>query len=274
MLNEGATAPVVARTHEAATRHPLVRKLAGMAPLSEVDKTALVALSAFVRAVPPRQDLLQEGEAAETAYLVLQGFAGCYKLLPDGTRQITDLLVPGDTTDLNALRLGGTMDHAVATLSACAVAAIPRVALLEVLDNHAGVARALSRCAMLEASVLRERLVSIGRRRAEQRMSHLFCEVLARLGAVGLADEDGCEWPLTQGELGDVLSLSNVHVNRVLQHLRAAGLIVLQDKRLTVPDVVRLRAFAGFTPNYLHLCVPERNTQDHDGANIPPHPRG
>uniref|UniRef100_UPI0030137D3F helix-turn-helix domain-containing protein n=1 Tax=Methylobacterium nigriterrae TaxID=3127512 RepID=UPI0030137D3F len=55
-----------------------------------------------------------------------------------------------------------------------------------------------------------------------------FCELLLRLQLVGCADGNSFDLPLTQGELGDVLGLTNVHVNRVLQDLRKRNLIVLR----------------------------------------------
>jgi DNA-binding transcriptional regulator LsrR (DeoR family) len=84
-------------------------------------------------------------------------------------------------------------------------------------------------------------------------MAHILCELLVRLQTVGLATENSYEFPITQEELGDTLGLSTVHVNRVLQRLRGDGLITLSEKRLTIHDVERLKAFAGFDPNYLHL---------------------
>ena len=36
---------------------------------------------------------------------------------------------------------------------------------------------------------------------------------------------------------------------------RASDLLQLRGKRLTIPDLARLQAFAGFTPNYLHLSM-------------------
>jgi len=42
-------------------------------------------------------------------------------------------------------------------------------------------------------------------------------------------------------------------VNRTLQQLRDDVLITLAGKRLTVLDLDRLRSFAEFDPNYLHL---------------------
>jgi hypothetical protein len=46
-----------------------------------------------------------------------------------------------------------------------------------------------------------------------------------RLQLRGRNDLDAFEFPLTQSELADILGLSTVHVNRVLQVLRSRGLI-------------------------------------------------
>ena len=62
--------------------------------------------------------------------------------------------------------------------------------------------------------------MGMGRRLAPARIAHVLCEVLVRMRAVGLANGDACELPITQAELGDALGLSTVHVNRSLQELR------------------------------------------------------
>jgi CRP-like cAMP-binding protein len=160
-------------------------------------------------------------------------------------------LVPGDFCDLHVFILK-EMDHSIATLSRCTVVKIPRQCILELTERPA-IARALWWAALVDEATLREWLVNIGARPAEQRLAHLLCELLSRLRVVGLADGGQYELPVTQQELGDTTGMSNVHVNRVLQRLRRDGLITLKDKNLVILDVNRLNAFSGFTPNYLHL---------------------
>jgi len=84
-------------------------------------------------------------------------------------------------------------------------------------------------------------------------MAHLFCELFIRLRAVRLTDGHSCDVPITQAELGDALGLSMVHVNRTLQNLRAAKLVIFKGKTLTIPDLKALQAAALFNANYLHL---------------------
>jgi DNA-binding transcriptional regulator LsrR (DeoR family) len=59
--------------------------------------------------------------------------------------------------------------------------------------------------------------------------------------------------PITQAEFADAMGVSTVHVNRVLQEMRADGLIELSGDRLTIPDWEKLKQVGDFDPTYLHL---------------------
>jgi hypothetical protein len=53
--------------------------------------------------------------------------------------------------------------------------------------------------------------------------------------------------------LGDVFGMSTVHVNRVLQDLRAEGLITSHGKTLIINDWERLQQVGQYNPDYLHI---------------------
>ena len=84
-------------------------------------------------------------------------------------------------------------------------------------------------------------------------MAHILCEMMVRLRAVGLAQDHTCDLPITQSELADATGLTTVHVNRVLQQLRGAGLITLKGGVLSVLDWDGLKKAGDFDPTYLHL---------------------
>lgn len=105
---------------------------------------------------------------------------------------------------------------------------------------------------LVDGAMIRAWMTNIGRREAYHRMAHLLCEWLVRLRAVGLVEGFSCELPMTQGELGDAMGISTVHVNRVLQNLRAAGLIVLRGSQLEVLDWEQLQRVGDFDASYLH----------------------
>ena len=233
----------------------LTRKLEAFAPLPEADRRLLDDVVRGPREVGARRDLIREADRAENVQLILEGFACRYKILPDGRRHIMAYLIPGDFCDLHVFILRA-MDHGIATLSPCRVVAIPRARILELMERPA-IARAIWWATLVDEATLREWLVNIGARSAEHRVAHLLCELLLRLETVGLTSDGRYELPLTQAEIADTMGLSHVHVNRVLQRLRAEELITLKSGALVILDVPRLKEFSGFNPNYLHLA--ERN---------------
>jgi CRP-like cAMP-binding protein len=134
------------------------------------------------------------------------------------------------------------------------------------LLERPNIARALWAAALVDEATLREWLVNLGGRPADERVAHLLCELLLRLRAVGLANGNSYELPLTQAELADTMGLSHVHMNRVIQRLRGEKLITLKGKNLVILDVERLKAFSGFNPNYLHILNRD-NALETNGMN-------
>lgn len=230
--------------------NPFIRRLEGDGPLPGEHRRALEALTARPQAFGPREDVVRGGDELRTANVVMSGWACRYKILPDGRRQIVALFLPGDLCD-PYVPLLGAVDRALGTLTAAAVAKVPAQALRALMAEGAGFAEALWGQAHAAVEIQREWAVSVGRRSALERIAHLFCEVAARLAAVGLSDGAECEMPLTQSDLADTLGLSTVHVNRVLQELRASGLIELRNRRLALHDPAALADIAMFDPAYL-----------------------
>ncbi len=145
------------------------------------------------------------------------------------------------------------MDHAVGAMTAGSVALVSHVALEEIGHAFPRIAQAIWQLALAEAAVLRERLVSTGRKSARSRVAHFFCEMLVRLQAAGQADGLQCDLPLTQADVADVAGLSVVHVNRVLQSLRNEGLLTFDGRTLVALDWEGLTSAAEFDPAYLYL---------------------
>lgn len=206
---------------------------------------------------PPREvqesvSLSRTGESPLFLRVVLSGFACRYRILEDGRRQIIAFILPGDFCNLTAASFG-TATCSVTTLSGCVVAEARWSDVEDAAGRCPGIARALSWSTLVENDILREWLVNLGQRLTEVRMAHLFCELACRLTAVGHLGRHGFPVPLTQKDLGDALGVSTVHVNRVLQALRNAGLVKLTSGRLWIPDFAALADYAHFTADYLHL---------------------
>jgi len=58
---------------------------------------------------------------------------------------------------------------------------------------------------------------------------------------------------MTQEELADAVGLTPVHINRTLKALQAEGLIVRDRRKVSFPDLGKLREVGDFNARYLHL---------------------
>ncbi|TNC48553.1 Crp/Fnr family transcriptional regulator [Rubellimicrobium rubrum] len=229
----------------------LIQKLEQFIQLTEEDKRLLRNAVRDVRVFDRREDIIHEGDRPENVHLVMKGWAARYKSLPNGDQPILAFLIPGDLCDVHVALLD-EMDHSLKALSPCRIALLPRDAIQTMLKQSERLTRALWWATLLDEAILREWLVTTGHRPANQRLGHLICEMLLRMRAVGLSKDDSFELPLTQDELGDVMGISSVHTNRMIQELRGEGLITTEGKRMVVNDLDRLMEFAEFDPNYLH----------------------
>ncbi|MGV8953869.1 MAG: Crp/Fnr family transcriptional regulator [Cypionkella sp.] len=111
---------------------------------------------------------------------------------------------------------------------------------------------------LIDGACHRGWLVAMGRWPAIGKLAHLLCEMCLRLEVIGAVEAASFRLPITQVELGDVLGLSSVHVNRTLQELRATGLIAWKGQLVTILDWDGLRRTSEFDPRYLHLVKEPR----------------
>jgi CRP-like cAMP-binding protein len=230
----------------------MIRKLESIFPLSDEEKQALQNLPVQFQVLKADQDIVRIGDSPSQACLLVEGYTCVYKLTAEGKRQIVAFHVPGDMPDLQSLHLN-VLDNSLATVTPCTVGFIKHEDLRRICDRYPRITAALWRETLVDASIFREWVLNVGRRDAFSRMAHLLCELRVKLKAVGLAEDDTFDLPFTQGELADAIGTSTVHVNRVLQDLRAKDLIRSQGTQVTIPDWERLKEVAGFDPLYLHL---------------------
>lgn len=232
--------------------NPFLDKLARMVPLTADDRILLGSLAARTHAIKPRVDILLEGEQRDSLVLVVSGWACLYKYLENGARQIVSLLLPGDLCQPFG-SCAGNMAYSLGTLTAAVIAYIKPAALRQVARMSDAIEVGLWWDSLLKGDIQNEHVVSLGRRSAQERLGHFFCELYMRLSLAGLVDRPEFEMPMTQTEIADLLGLSAVHVNRSLQDLRAQGLVFLRNGHLVIHKLPELMEISQFDPGYLHL---------------------
>ncbi|TRW14238.1 Crp/Fnr family transcriptional regulator [Glacieibacterium frigidum] len=228
-----------------------IDKLEAFGPLSAQAVAALAKATSRPRKMPAKHDLIREGDRPGPVFVMLEGWAYRYKVLPSGTRQVLAYLMPGDCCDLH-IGLLAEMDHSIQTITPSLVAMVGRPEMDTLLDEHRGIAKAMYTAQLVDEGIMRAWITSMGRRASIERVAHLMCELYLRARNIGLADGETFALPLSQLLLADSLGMTPVHLNRVLKELRVAGAMTLARGSLIIADPGKLIQIAGFDANYLH----------------------
>src|SRR5215212_1916075 len=102
----------------------LVRKLSRYASLSREEEDSIRGLPSRVEEYVRGGQIVQEGSSPKESALMSTGLAFRYRALPNGTRQIMALHIPGDFVDLHSFVLR-PMDHSVAAASSVWIGRVP-----------------------------------------------------------------------------------------------------------------------------------------------------
>lgn len=228
-----------------------VQKLQRLIELSADDVSALETATAQRRDYAAKEDLIREGDRPGPVFVMLDGWACRYKILPNGTRQITAFLLPGDACDLHIGMLA-QMDHGIQAVTPAKVALIAGQKMAAMLETHPRIANAMYKAQLIDEGTLRAWIVSMGRRSSAERVAHLMCELYLRASVVNGGDPRELALPISQVIFADALGMTPVHINRVLRDLRNSGVMELRRGSLRILDPVKLVQVAGFDENYLH----------------------
>jgi CRP-like cAMP-binding protein len=235
--------------------HPLrylLRQLESHGRLPEKDRELVLALPHRLRRLDAGAYLVRDGDRPSHCTVLSTGYACRQKMTGEGSRQILSICIPGDAVDLQNMFLD-VSDHSVQLLTQCRVADVPRDALQDLVLTRPAIGTAIIELTLVEASILREWVVNVGRRDARARIAHILCEFAVRLEARGLTTDHGFELPMTQEQLADASGLTSVHVNRVLKSLEADGLITRRRRHIHYNDWRALQDAGDFSRRYLHI---------------------
>lgn len=228
-----------------------IAKLQGCSRLTSEEVGVLVEATSERHSFPPRSDLIREGDRPGPVFVILEGWACRYKILPNGTRQILAYLMPGDSCDLH-IGLLAEMDHSIQVITPAVVSTVERPKMDAILDKHRGIAKAMYVAQLIDEGTMRAWITSMGRRTSVERVAHLMCELYLRARNIGLISGRSLELPLSQALLADSLGMTPVHLNRVLKVLRESGAMTISRGALYIEAPEKLISIAGFDENYLH----------------------
>jgi len=234
-----------------------INRLSAYTVLSSAEKSALKDAVESERHYAKGDHIVSAGSEPKGIHIIYSGWASRYKLLDNGQEHIMAYLIPGDMCDIH-ITLLTRMDHSIRAETSVTAGIIKNESVDQILWQYPRLARALFWSMMVDESITREWLINLAGRSAEVRIAHLFCEMLVRSKVAGLTQDDSFYFPLNQVKISDTMGLTPVHTNRVLQGLRKKDLLLFKQKYVQIPDWKRLKEFANFNDDYLHMYLAEK----------------
>ncbi|AEG50590.1 putative transcriptional regulator, Crp/Fnr family [Sphingobium chlorophenolicum L-1] len=230
-----------------------LRRLSLRSRLTEEEQRAILAMRGHVGQALPNRDIVPPGHRVDHSCLVAEGLAGRFGQLPDGMRQITAIYIPGDMCDLHSAMLP-RVEWALQALSApLTYVKIPHGELLRVSRAYPAVAEAFWRDCVVDASIIAQWVVSLGRRSAVARAAHLLCEMALRIESAGQGTRTTFDFPATQIHVADALGITAVHMNRVVRSLRQRGVLAWTGRTIRILDWDALVHIGSFDEGYLEF---------------------
>ncbi|ODP39781.1 Crp/Fnr family transcriptional regulator [Sphingomonas turrisvirgatae] len=222
-------------------------RLSDFACLADDDFQRMRSLGSGPIELPRNAVLRAESSTDRSMYLLVDGWVLSSMLLRNGERQILKLHLPGDWLGTSSM----AVERAVDTLTALTPVTVRKVPL-ETLGQLMASSPRLMAFTMLtsqkERIALMDRLATVGRSTAIARLASFLLDLNLRLERVGQAQEGRFELRITQEQLGDMLGLTAVHVNRMVREMERRGLIERNGMTVRLADMAGLNAIAALPP--------------------------
>lgn len=187
----------------------------------------------FVR----RETIFLEGDPCRSLFEVIAGVLKLYKMMPDGRRQITGFLYPGQ---LAGLAIQDTYDYTAEAVTDVTLCRYPMAKLDEVLDELPGLARRLLKSASDELIAAQDQMLLLGRKSGIERLASFLLR-LSQFNDRRGGDPELVYLPMNRTDIADYLGMTTESVSRLFTRLKTMGIVALrQNKFVRLPDLDRL----------------------------------
>jgi len=218
-----------------------VRDKAICAALKNEELSQLNAISTAVE-LSAGQAVFYEGDQDRFLFNVVAGAVRLSKMLPDGRRQITGFLFPGD---LLGLTIAGRYAYTAEAMKNSSFCRFDRARLTEVAEHFPNLEHRLFNLASNELVQAQEHILVLGRKSAKERVATFLARVADRIGERTAAGRV-TDLPMTREDIADYLGLTIETVSRVMSRMRASGIIATPTARhIEIPDIDALMQLSG-----------------------------
>lgn len=222
--------------------------------LDRTGRRQIQRLAALVAATRG-QVISEQGEIGRDFLVLADGIVKLWKILPDGRRQIVAFRTSGDPVSLH--RRDTPWPVTAQAVSDCRFFRIEWRALHRLAGRYPAIDRALFDLASDEVDNLQDRLVTLGRKRVEEKLASFileFCRPSAAPSSLGRE----IHLPMRRPEIAEYLGLTTESVSREFSRLKRESILSMpRPSRIVVLNRPALEALAmGLQGAALHESSP------------------
>ncbi len=222
-----------------------LRRSGAFKPISDMELAFINEMKRDHLVCPPGAEIIAAGQDQAELYTLYAGWALRCKTLPDGRRQILNIILPGDLIGLQGAMFEAAA-YSVEAITEVQLCLLPRRKVWSLFENMPELAFDVTWLGSREESIVDENLISAGQRSAPERIAALIIQLYKRLDKLGLVADGTMPFPLTQQHIADTLGLSLVHTNKSLAKLRKLGMFSQSDGTLLLSNPKALESLAQY----------------------------
>ncbi len=218
----------------------LVTKLGHYVSLEEDDRMRLATLEKSERAYGSGTEVYRMDDPCNDLFVVKHGWLFSFNDLPDGSRQIVKLHLPGDIIgfpDVSQRHFTSTL----CTAEDVVLCPFPKSALDVILRDSPRLSALILSIALRDQVILLDLLRALGAMPARERISYMLLDLQARLKITNHDMTDALRIPLNQSQIAAYVGVTNVYVSKTLSRMQKDGDIARSGNtvRILRPDAMK-----------------------------------
>ncbi len=189
---------------------------------------------------PARAVLFNQGELPQTVYFLEEGLIKLVRLDQTGQEIIVGLRRPGSFLGAASAILGKQLSESATTLTACEVRWMPAREFLSITKANIDFAWRVQQALSCDHYELMETAAQRRSVRAEQRLEWFLWQLVSMLNSDTSQKEIRLQLPITQEEIGALISSDATYVNKLLKKLKMNGVLRWEKGWLIITDPQKL----------------------------------
>jgi CRP/FNR family transcriptional regulator, dissimilatory nitrate respiration regulator len=217
----------------------ILKTLSGLPDFSEIDPALLklIAEVAIQKTYQPGEFVFLEGEPCLGLYIAQEGWLRAVKTNPSGRELVVRYVGPGDTFNEIGVLSGGVNWITVEALEAARLIVIPRQAVLDLIDQHPALAKAIIQNLAGRILHAMNMVVELSLHSVESRLALFLLEEAS-------GDYVKRKKWATQAAIASHLGTVPVVINRAFRAFVEDGLIALERDRIHILNREELQRIA------------------------------